>query len=207
MSAKQSGPGDAAPTGQRRRHSPFASIRHPKKRAFLAAYAEQGTVSHAARAAGIHRDSHQYWLRTDAAYVAAFEVARELAAERLEALAIERAVRGWDETEIVRIIDGRTGAIIDEKRKTVRRISNTLLIFVLKALLPWKYRERYEVHQGGDLPWIGAVADLVARHLSGPQLAGFRRDLEALLRGSETPPELPRPQGGNGDGTAGRLRQ
>jgi len=43
--------------------SEFRHISHMKKRAFLAAFAECGTVTHAAEIAGISRRMVQYWKR------------------------------------------------------------------------------------------------------------------------------------------------
>lgn len=69
-------------------------IIHPKKRAFLAAYAECGTVTRAAEIAGIERNTHYVWLKDDPDYAKACEAAYEQAAERLEQEARRRAVEG-----------------------------------------------------------------------------------------------------------------
>lgn len=60
-------------------------IRHPKKAAFLAAYAELGTVTHAAVRADIDRKTHNVWIRADPEYAAAFEVAADSYASAHEA--------------------------------------------------------------------------------------------------------------------------
>jgi len=39
-----------------------------KKMAFLEALSVHGTVMHAARVGGIHRDTHYYWLQKDPTY-------------------------------------------------------------------------------------------------------------------------------------------
>jgi hypothetical protein len=83
---------------------------HPKKRAFLAAYAQVGSVSGAARAAGVSRRSHSRWLE-DADYASAFETAKDEAADTLE----------------------------DEARRRAFEGSDVLLIFLLKGALPQKY--------------------------------------------------------------------
>lgn len=115
--------------------SATSTIRQPKKqRAFLAAYAELGTVLHAAEAAGINRCTHNAWL-ADPVYAEAFEEAKEAAAERLEREAIRRAVEGVEKP----VYQG--GQMVG----TIREYSDTLLIFTLKGLRPEKYRERFQV--------------------------------------------------------------
>jgi hypothetical protein len=99
----------------------FACILHPKKRAFLIAFAGVGVIKQAAEAAGISRQSHFDWMGKDAIYAAAFARAGDAATDSLEAEARRRAFEG----------------------------SDTLLIFMLKGALPGKYRERYE-HTGKD---------------------------------------------------------
>lgn len=87
-----------------------------KKAAFLAAYARQGNISGAAKAAGIDRVTHYRWL-VDPVYAQAFQEAGEDAIDSLEAVARERAFAG----------------------------SDVLLIFLLKAARPARYRERVDV--------------------------------------------------------------
>lgn len=101
----------------------FGSIRHPKKAAFLHAYSECGNVTRAAMAAGIDRDNHYLWLRNNHGYAEAFEQAKEMAVETLEAEAHRRAMAG----------------------------SDVLLIFLMKGAMPQKYRETHRLeHTGAD---------------------------------------------------------
>lgn len=90
-----------------------------KKKAFLAAFAFCGNVTHACLNSKVGRRTHYEWLEKDAKYAAAFESAQDEAADNLEEEARKRAMGG----------------------------SDTLLIFLLKGALPEKYRERYE-HTG-----------------------------------------------------------
>ena len=98
-------------------------------------------VRRAARAARIDRGSHLIWKREDPEYRAAFEVATSLAVEALEDTAFERARYG-------------TLKPVFHKGKIcgyVKELSDTLLIFTLKAALPEKYRERATIeHTGKD---------------------------------------------------------
>ena len=112
--------------------SPFDNIRHPKQRAFLAAYCHLGLLTRAARAAKVDRTTHFIWKRDDPEYAAAFELAQEIAAESLEDAAVTRARDGVDRPVF------HKGKICGY----VREYSDTLVIFTLKGLKPDKYKER-----------------------------------------------------------------
>lgn len=107
-----------------------------KKKAFLAAFRETGNVRQACDAADVARSSHYRWLDQDPEYREAFDLAREDAADILEAEAKRRAVDGVEEL---------TGWYKGEAGGVVRKYSDTLLIFLLKGLRPEVYRERMEV--------------------------------------------------------------
>ena len=111
-----------------------SKIQHPKKRAFLAAYAELGTITHAATAAGIDRNTHTQWLKVDAEYATAFEDAKQQAIEKLEREAVRRASEGIDKPIFYQ------GHLVT----TIKEYSDTLLIFLLKGLKPERYRDRLE---------------------------------------------------------------
>lgn len=108
-----------------------------KRQAFLAAYAQLGNITSAAKAAGIDRTSHYLWL-ADKAYKKAFTDSDEQATERMEQEAWRRAVVGTDKPIYWK------GVKVD----TLKEYSDVLLIFLLKARRPDKYRERFE--HGGD---------------------------------------------------------
>ena len=114
--------------------------RHPKKAAFLAAFRESGNVTVAAEAARITRQTHYKWLAEDAAYAEEFADANDQAVDRLEEEARRRAIEGVEEP--VGWYQGSAGG-------TVRKYSDTLLIFLLKGARPDRYRERHE-HTGKD---------------------------------------------------------
>ncbi|HWQ42812.1 MAG TPA: helix-turn-helix domain-containing protein [Desulfosporosinus sp.] len=107
-------------------------IEHPKKRAFLAAYAECGTITRAAEIAGIERGTHYEWVKKDLLYAKATEAAYEQAGERLEQEARRRAVEG---TQKPVWYQGEQCGVTTE-------YSDTLLIFLLKGAKPEKYQER-----------------------------------------------------------------
>ena len=110
-----------------------------KKRAFLAAFAEVGTITHAAELAGIHRNAHYDWLKNDPSYPDLFREADQKACEKLEQEARRRAVHGVGEPVFYQ----------GQPVGTVQKYSDTLLIFLLKGALPDKYRERYAAEISG----------------------------------------------------------
>jgi len=117
-------------------------IRHPKKRAFLAAFPGCGNIRRACQAAGINRDTFYKWSEHDAEFVLAFQQAKVEAVEYLEAEAHRRATEGVRKEKP---IYGRNGALLATVIET--DYSDVLLIFLLKGLAPEKYRERVDVTQ------------------------------------------------------------
>lgn len=116
----------------------FHEIRHPKKRAYLAALVEAGgNISRACIAAEIDRSTpySDPW-KEDAAFQAALRRAEAMAADHLEAEAIRRAYEGVEEP--VGWHKGEPGGM-------VRRYSDTLLIFLLNGSKPKKYVTRTEI--------------------------------------------------------------
>lgn len=114
---------------------PFSNVANPKARAFLRAYSATGNLTEAARAVGVARQSHYYWLDHVPGYREAAREAREMAADRLEREAWRRAVEGWEEPVY------QKGQLVG----TVRRYSDTLLAMLLRAARPERYRERIDV--------------------------------------------------------------
>ena len=113
-------------------------ITHPKKRAFLAAYIRCASITTAAKRAKCSREAHYAWLREDPAYSKAFKQAIDLAGDSLEDEAARRAFAG----------------------------SDVLMIFLLKGVKPWKYRERYEFSGPNGKPIehnISATESLMGR--------------------------------------------
>jgi hypothetical protein len=103
----------------------FATIRHPKKRAFLQAYLTVGKVLDACQVSHNPHSMHYYWKRTDPAYAEAFAEARTMLGDQLEEVAFERAYAG----------------------------SDTLLIFLLKGAMPHKYGDKRHV-DASDVPQL-----------------------------------------------------
>ena len=126
-------------------------MQHNKKPAFLAAYAECGTITQAAEIAGIDRVTHYRWLKDDPEYAKAFEEAHEKSVERLEQEARRRAVEGWEEPVF------HKGKVVGK----VRKYSDTLLIFLLKGAAPDKYKDRVANEHSGKIEAdVNVVHDL-----------------------------------------------
>jgi hypothetical protein len=121
----------------------YSRTKEKNQRAFLAAFAETGVVYKAAEAAGLSRASHSNWMK-ESSYAAEFEQLHEEVCEKLEAEAMRRAVDGYQEP----VYQG--GVLVGHKMK----YSDNLLIFMLKAMRPEKYRERPVEVTGGGVPQI-----------------------------------------------------
>jgi hypothetical protein len=98
--------------------------RTPKKRElFLSALAEGCSITAACERAVIVRSTAYDWRKTDAAFAAAWDDALEAGTDTLEDEAVTRAKDG----------------------------SDTLLIFLLKARRPDKYKDRVSTEHAGSL--------------------------------------------------------
>jgi hypothetical protein len=117
--------------------SPFSHFKNPRQRAFLAALIRVGgNVREACKAAKID-DGTPYgplW-RKDPVFQAAVAEAKMMGAELLESEAIRRAYEGVEEP---------TGWYRGEAGGVIRKYSDVLLIFLLKAAMPNKYADRID---------------------------------------------------------------
>lgn len=132
--------------------------KHPPRwqKAFLTALEESGNVRLACAAAQVSRGTVYQRRSDDVAFAAAWESALEEAADLLEAEARRRAHDGWDEP-----VFGSQGAGQGSGQiGTVRKYSDTLLIFLLKGARPEKYRERSDVKVSGEIVKVYAGFDL-----------------------------------------------
>lgn len=117
---------------------------------FLAELADSGTVTAAADIAGINKKTAYRWRDSDKEFAEAWDDALEIGTDGLEREAIRRAR------------DGLTKPVFQGGKRVgeVQEYSDTLLIFMLKARRPDKYRERVSAEltgKGGkDLPAVPA---------------------------------------------------
>jgi hypothetical protein len=115
---------------------------------FIDALAEYGNITTAARTAGCSRRVVYDWQEKDDQFAAACREAEIQATETLEAEARRRAVEGVT-TETPIYVKGELAHTIVETK-----YSDTLLIFLLKARAPDKYRERFDVRTSQDAPVV-----------------------------------------------------
>lgn len=101
---------------------------------FLLAFSKTGNISHSARLARVDRSTVSEHRKSDSEFAKAFVEAKEIALENLEHEMWRRAYKGVDKP----VYQG--GLLVGK----VREYSDTLMIFLAKALAPEKYRERFE---------------------------------------------------------------
>lgn len=130
------------------------------KAKFIEAFAGVGNVSAAAKLAGVGRRTHYQWLKDDAAYAEAFADAVDEAADRLEVEARRRAVNGIVEPVF------HKGVQVG----TIKKYSDTLLIFLLKGARPDKYAERHQ-HSGKGKGGAILLEDIVGGPAPAPEKA------------------------------------
>lgn len=150
-----------------------------KRKLFLKAYAECGTIREAAKAAGAAHSMHYEWMQ-DPDYAVAFAEAERDAINLLESELYQRIYQGTEEPVIYQgelcYKKDATGKLTN-KPLTIRRKNDTLLIFALKGKKPEVYRDNWK----GELALTGNVQvnhRLNLRTLSDEQL----EQLESMFR-------------------------
>jgi hypothetical protein len=124
----------------------------PKKRprwakGFLTVLRESGNVRLASESVGIERSTAYDFRNSDDVFAAEWERAQDDAADLLEQEARRRAHDGWEEPVFGSLGNNRGSGEIG----TVRKYSDTLLIFLLKGAKPEKYRERNQTEHTGSV--------------------------------------------------------
>ena len=131
---------------QRKATSKATSKATPKKEpdkhdVFLVALEECGNISEAAKKAKLSRGTLYRKYQSDKAFAAAWEESLAIGISALEDEAKRRAYRGWEEPVWHK----------GEQCGTVRKFSDTLLIVLLKAHMPEKYRENLKMDLFGNI--------------------------------------------------------
>lgn len=132
------------------------------KPAFLAELQESANVSEAARAAGINRQYAYEARGADPAFAAGWDAALEVATDALEGEARRRALAGVEEPIYFK----------GKECGRIRRYSDTLTIFLLKAHRPERFRDRVTTeHTGGvdvRVIYVDDAGDPPSEAASGP---------------------------------------
>lgn len=142
-----------------------------RQAAFLAAFVSCARIAKAARQARIPRALHYRWMEEDPDYARAFERATPIAAGLLEDEAMRRAHEG---TKRAIYYQG-------EKIGYEFEYSDTLLMFLLRALLPKRYGDRTAIqHSGPEGGPIDVRVAKLAEVLSIDELKSIRARLTCL---------------------------
>lgn len=122
-----------------------------KKSDFLTALAETGNVSRACEISGACRQSIYRLRDSDEEFAAGWDKAKTIGVELLEDEAVRRAYSGVDEPVF------HQGLVCG----TVKKYSDSLLIFLLKGAKPEKYRDNHKIAMDGSMSIVVAtgVAD------------------------------------------------
>ncbi len=145
----------------------------PKQRieaqaAFLAAYEKTANVLTAAEVTGIDRTLVYYWLEHDEHFEFAYNLADSAANMRIEAEIHRRAIEGWEEPLVS----------AGKRIGTVRKYSDTLLIFYAKKRIP-SYREKQQL----DVTMPGQVQrDAALQALTDEEIEILERASSRLTR-------------------------
>jgi transposase-like protein len=133
-----------------------------RKRAWLEAFEAEGTVRYACKVAGVGRSTVYEWRQKDEAFALAWADIEEATTEAMEREAYRRAVEGVTEPLV------SAGKRVCDTTK----FSDTLLIFMLKARRPEKYRDNVRVEHSGtvqhevslptEIDWHAQVAAVLA---------------------------------------------
>lgn len=126
------------------------------KKRFLMAFELTGNIYGAAKAAEIARSTVYRWQEQDEQFVHDFRQAELASTERLELEAYRRA---HDGVTVEKPIYDKSGQIVDTIIET--KYSDTLLIFLLKARSPHKYRDNITPLPPGNNVSLAQARELV----------------------------------------------
>ena len=131
---------------------------------FLAALRQRGNIRASCEAAGVARTTVYFRRANDPPFAAAMSEAIEDAADDLEAEAWRRAVEGC-----TRPVYGSGGAGVGTVQVgEITEYSDALMVLLLKAHKPGKYRENVKVEHGGHVE-----VTVSANELSDDELASI----------------------------------
>lgn len=119
---------------------------------FLQAFAELGIVGPACKASNVNRGIINSWLASDPNFRDRYDDAEAEASDLTELEVRRRGQEGFDEPVIFQgvpsmTVDPQTG---EEKMLTIRRYSDSLLLALMKARRPDKFRENSKITHDGN---------------------------------------------------------
>ncbi len=117
------------------------SKKRPWEAAFVKELEQTACISRACDASGIHRSTAYHARKNDKAFREAWTEALEVGCDALEYEARRRAVEGIDEPVFYQ------GKVCGH----IKRFSDNLLVVLLRAHRPEKFRERMSVYTGPEL--------------------------------------------------------
>src|SRR5215472_8517145 len=148
-----------------------------RQKRFLAAFGACGSIERSCRSARVHRQTHYYWMRTDPTYPERFRQAEVRAARALEDEAVRRARIGIRKPVLHK---GKQVYVQGEPLYTTE-YSDSLLMFLLKAYNPEKFRDRMEQTN---------LLDITVEMLTCEQLDALAEHLIRKERGNLSPTEM-----------------
>jgi hypothetical protein len=159
---------------------------HAKRRLFLLAVATHGLIGKAAQEVGVSRMATYLWRKEDPAFDEAVDKAKQMAAENIEEALLTRAVHGNERGIYYK----------GDKVDTYREYDTTAGIFLLKGLMPDRYKERTEtVHDIS--PAMARLKEIWSelRDVSPPSRTLPAYDAEGEIAEDRRHPQEPVPAG------------
>lgn len=174
----------------------------PKQKKFLKAYGECGVIKYACKVAGIHRSTFYDWRDHDEDFKACLPFAGDDADDTLEYAAYAQGVVGTEEPaismgqlvyEYEEMLNEEGKPIFDHKGRPVmkrgkqvmiKKYSPQLLITLLKARMPEKYKDRVsQEHSGPGGGPIQQAFTVNPRTMTPEQLARLKEFAQELKEG------------------------
>lgn len=127
---------------------PLPQLTKARKKQFLEAFSECANVTEACRRSDIHPSLVYIWRNRDQAFAKSWTVALERGTDALEDEAVRRAFEGRLEPVFYKGVE--CGA--------VRKFSDSLLMFLLRARRPERYREHFNREPEADSSLMSVLA-------------------------------------------------
>lgn len=172
------------PLRARRLGGPYTQEERAEKQTrFIEVYRQCGNIKYSCQMAGISREMFYQWKKNNKTFQRLVEEAEPEVDDTVEYAAFEEGVIGVEEPVVssgkvmyvdeevlnedgTPQLDSEGKPVTKRKMLTIRRRNPTVLITLLKARLPQKYREKQQVEHSGSVDVAGAKETLFSK-LSG----------------------------------------